>query len=165
MVKVKVRYYVGREVVLMSKTTRTKPSARNKTYRGHHFRPKGGPNISVKLARAAAYGRIDKAKERGQLPSEAAMEEVLRREFPDVTWLVEVAVHGYAVDFYCPEARLVIEVDGASHLRAQSQREDSLRDRRLARHGVATVRVGATEVRMESAVARIADAIRERRLA
>lgn len=148
----------------MSKTRRARPSIRNRNFTGVHHRPKGGANLGKRLARAEALHRIDLAKKRGQLPSEAAMEEVLRREFPQVTWLPEVEVHGNAADFYCPEARLVVEVDGVSHIDQASRRNDSRRDRRLAKHGVMTVRVGATEVRMESAVARIAAAL-ELRLA
>jgi len=34
----------------------------------------------------------------------------------------------YIVDFYCPQKRLVIEVDGDSHYTSESQASDELRD-------------------------------------
>ncbi len=48
-------------------------------------------------------------------------------------------VAGFVADFYCARARLVIEVDGDSHLgRAEY---DSVRDRAFSELGIRTVRV------------------------
>lgn len=43
---------------------------------------------------------------------------------------------GYIVDFYCPKAKLAIEVDGAGHDRMR----DAWRDTVLLQHGVAVAR-------------------------
>ena len=57
----------------------------------------------------------------------------------------QVVLGGYIADFYCAEARLVVEVDGLSH-NATVER-DATRDAWLARHGYRTLRVANTEVR------------------
>ncbi len=50
------------------------------------------------------------------------------------------------VDFYCPAARLVVEVDGAQHGTPDGMRRDAERDAWLARSGVRVVRILASEV-------------------
>jgi len=65
-------------------------------------------------------------------------------------------VAGYIVDFYCPELRLAIEVDGAVH-RTQVA-EDHRRDEALARLGTRVLRLRNAEVleRLDEVIARIA---------
>lgn len=55
--------------------------------------------------------------------------------------LVNTNVHGLEVDFLWPEAKLIVEVDGAGHQRPHTQREDSERDARLRAAGYRVVRV------------------------
>ena len=50
----------------------------------------------------------------------------------------------YVLDFYCAEARLAIEVDGAFHDRGDQPAFDAERDSYLAQHGVATLRAPAS---------------------
>jgi very-short-patch-repair endonuclease len=47
------------------------------------------------------------------------------------------------VDFYCPAANLVVEVDGAYHAEPARKRADARRDRRLVKAGYRVVRVAA----------------------
>ncbi len=50
----------------------------------------------------------------------------------------------FIVDFYAPCERLVVEVDGAVHLRIEQQRRDALRQSELEReHAVRFVRISA----------------------
>jgi len=53
----------------------------------------------------------------------------------------------FILDFYCPAASLAIEVDGEAHGFDDQARRDAGRDRWLAEHGVATLRIAASEVR------------------
>ena len=48
------------------------------------------------------------------------------------------AIDRYIVDFYCPEARLVIEVDGPIH--RYTQDEDAQRQIKLEEHGLRVLR-------------------------
>lgn len=47
------------------------------------------------------------------------------------------------VDFYCPAAKLVVEVDGAYHAEPARRRADARRDRRLVKTGCRVLRVSA----------------------
>jgi len=51
------------------------------------------------------------------------------------------------VDFYCAEAKLAVEVDGASHDHPDRMLHDQRRTAWLERQGVTVVRVGAEAVR------------------
>jgi very-short-patch-repair endonuclease len=50
------------------------------------------------------------------------------------------------VDFYCPSARLVIEVDGESHSMGDCPERDEMRDRWLERQGLRVLRIPAADV-------------------
>jgi very-short-patch-repair endonuclease len=52
----------------------------------------------------------------------------------------------YVVDFYCPSASLIIEVDGQSHSMGDRPRHDSRRDDWLKRQGLRILRVSAVDV-------------------
>jgi very-short-patch-repair endonuclease len=52
----------------------------------------------------------------------------------------------YIVDFYCPDARLVIEIDGGQHYSELGLAKDVLRDQHLADLGLRVMRVSAREV-------------------
>jgi very-short-patch-repair endonuclease len=61
------------------------------------------------------------------------------------------------VDFYCPSARLVVEVDGGYHGEPARRRADERRDRKLGKVGIRVVRVAAELVLRdtEAAVVRV----------
>jgi very-short-patch-repair endonuclease len=46
----------------------------------------------------------------------------------------------YTVDFYCPAARLAIELDGGQHDEAGQRERDEARDQWLAMQGVQVIR-------------------------
>lgn len=52
----------------------------------------------------------------------------------------------YILDFYCPQARLCIEVDGADHTRDDRIARDAVRDAWLAEKGIHTYRIFAGDV-------------------
>ena len=53
----------------------------------------------------------------------------------------------YILDFYCPAAKLAVEVDGEGHGHPDQVGHDVRRDRWLFEHGVTMLRVAATDVR------------------
>ena len=61
------------------------------------------------------------------------------------------------MDFYCLDARLVIEVDGFAHDTGDRPERDAKRDAWLLSHDLETVRIPATEVLKD--VAGVADSI------
>jgi very-short-patch-repair endonuclease len=50
------------------------------------------------------------------------------------------------LDFYCHQARLCIEIDGATHGMGENPERDQRRDTWLRQLGVRTVRIAATDV-------------------
>ena len=52
----------------------------------------------------------------------------------------------FILDFYCPAARLAIEVDGATHWDEAAQAKDEARDRWLMGQGVHVSRIPASEI-------------------
>ncbi len=70
--------------------------------------------------------------------------EALRGRKLGVKFRRQVVLGTYIVDFLAPEAKLVVEADGASHQWKAAQ--DAARDRRLAVHGMRVVRVKAWHV-------------------
>jgi very-short-patch-repair endonuclease len=55
----------------------------------------------------------------------------------------------YIVDFYAPQAKLVIEVDGSQHLEGQQADEDRRRDKDLESVGLRVLRFNSREVLAE----------------
>jgi very-short-patch-repair endonuclease len=58
------------------------------------------------------------------------------------------------VDFYCPSARLAVEVDGAYHAAPARCRADARRDRKLSKAGFRVLRLAASLVLGQPAKAR-----------
>jgi very-short-patch-repair endonuclease len=70
---------------------------------------------------------------------------------------------GYIVDFWCPKAALVIEVDGSSHRKRKGW--DKRRDAVMRRKGISVMRFTNEEVKnnLPAVVAMISDKIKRRR--
>lgn len=58
-------------------------------------------------------------------------------------------VHGYVPDFWCPEARLAVEIDAAES--AAKDERDAVRDTVLFSHGIHTVHVPSELIWKDSA--------------
>lgn len=70
-------------------------------------------------------------------------------------------IEPYIVDFYCPQAKVAVEVDGETHL--WRSMEDRERDERLLEAGISVVRVTNDQVRyrLDAVKALIRSAIQE----
>ena len=62
---------------------------------------------------------------------------VFRRQF---------AYESMIFDFYCPAAKLAVEIDGSTHWTDEKLEKDEARDRWLARRGIVVMRIGAGSV-------------------
>lgn len=92
--------------------------------------------------------------------SEAQLWERLRGGRLGVAFRRQVPLCGrYIADFVAPAARLVIEVDGSSHVKRRSA--DARRDRVLARAGYRTLRIAANLIAndLNSALALVVQAL------
>ena len=54
------------------------------------------------------------------------------------------------VDFYLPQAKLVIEIDGAQHQEGSHQEQDLLRDTYLSEFGVTTLRIATLDLKLKN---------------
>ena len=63
------------------------------------------------------------------------------RRFEGFRFRRQHAFAGYILDFYCPELRLAIEVDGAHHADDYASEGDFFRDRSLERVGITVLRI------------------------
>ena len=78
-------------------------------------------------------------------PAEARLWHAIRARQLGVAFRRQVTLGGrYIADFFCREAGLLVEVDGAQH--ASSAAADARRDRSLAKLGYRTLRVAARHV-------------------
>ncbi|WLT40533.1 endonuclease domain-containing protein (plasmid) [Synechocystis sp. B12] len=90
---------------------------------------------------------LERAKElrKNQTPSEQILWECLRdRRLGGAKFRRQHNIGSYIVDFYCHDARLVVEVDGPIHDRQQERDEN--RDRWLMQQGLQVVRFKNEEV-------------------
>lgn len=56
----------------------------------------------------------------------------------------QVVLYGWIADFWCPAAKLVVEVDGPSH--EGQEAKDARRDAHLLSHGICTLRYSVQDV-------------------
>lgn len=61
-------------------------------------------------------------------------------------WYRQKPLASYIVDFYCPRARLVIEVDGGQHYDESSITRDKERDTKLCMLGLTVLRFTNTDI-------------------
>jgi very-short-patch-repair endonuclease len=77
-------------------------------------------------------------------PAEARLWEVFRRRSRGLKFRRQFTIEPFIVDFYCPQARLVVEVDGEIH--QKQVEEDAVRQDFLERLGGRVVRFSNDEV-------------------
>lgn len=68
----------------------------------------------------------------------------LRRRQTGLRFRRQHPAGAYILDFYCPSARLCVEVDGTHH--DMTAPDDELRDRWLEQQGITVIRVAARDV-------------------
>ena len=50
------------------------------------------------------------------------------------------SIGGYILDFYCSECKLIIEIDGGSHINLEAKEYDKIRDEYFSELGYKTIR-------------------------
>lgn len=92
--------------------------------------------------------KVQRARElrRDMTPEEALLWQALRRFRPrGYTFRRQQIISGFIADFYCFQARLVIEVDGGIH--REQVEYDAARDAVIAAHGLHILRIPNDAVR------------------
>ncbi len=78
-------------------------------------------------------------------PAEVRLWALLKgRKLANLRFRNQAPIGNYVADFYCPEARLVIEVDGRDHLNRQNH--DAKRDAWMKSSGIMVIRITPTQL-------------------
>lgn len=104
----------------------------------------------MNLRRLMPEWKKKRAKEMRANPTrvEAILWSFLRRKQLGAKFRRQSAMRGWIADFYCPELKLIIEVDGPQHDACR----DQIRDKVLGNLGLKTIRFHASKVYAEPAV-------------
>lgn len=90
--------------------------------------------------------RTEELAERRSLRTNGTMEEAMmwkvlkNRQVSGVRFRRQFSVGAYILDFYCPELKLCIEIDGAGHYSNEGLRHDYVRDKYLSELGIRVLR-------------------------
>ena len=89
---------------------------------------------------------------------------IRRKQIQNVQFYRQKPLLAFIVDFYCPAAKLVIELDGGQHFEATHQEKDHDRDAALAGLGLCVLRFDNRQVLLETdaVLAVIDEVVRER---
>ena len=62
------------------------------------------------------------------------------RNYP-VNFLSQKVIDNYIVDFYCPKAKLIIELDGSQHFYDKNINKDRIRTEQLEKRALTVIRI------------------------
>lgn len=91
--------------------------------------------------------KMAKKMSKNMTPPEKALWNMLKNKQLGVPWHKQSPMYGYIADFWCPQARLIVEADGGTHLKASAVKHDKKRDRVMKSKGIKTIRFTAQEIK------------------
>ena len=92
-------------------------------------------------------------------------QHIRRKQIQGVQFYRQKPLLAFIVDFYCPAAKLVIELDGSQHYDEEHQNKDQARDDTLAGLGLQVLRFDNRQVLLEmDAVLAVIDATVKKRV-
>jgi very-short-patch-repair endonuclease len=95
---------------------------------------------------------VDRARllrKKATAPERILWRRLRNRNFASYKFRRQHPFDRYVLDFYCPSAKLAIELDGGGHNYYAGQIRDHTRSQFLARHGVVVLRFWNHQVRQE----------------
>jgi very-short-patch-repair endonuclease len=100
------------------------------------------------LARSTRNSAVIRARglRRAPTPPEYRLWQALRQRPGDLKFRHQHPLGRLTLDFYCPAAKLVVEVDGDSHSMGDRPERDAARDAWLPSQGLRVVRYDARDV-------------------
>jgi very-short-patch-repair endonuclease len=82
-----------------------------------------------------------------QTAAEAALWHALRNRQTGYKFRRQHPIHNFIIDFYCAEAKLLIEIDGESHLQTSQLNYDAARTEYLEALGYKVIRYTNSDIR------------------
>jgi very-short-patch-repair endonuclease len=98
------------------------------------------------------YNKSSQAEKRRKLRQNQTNTEVLvwrylrNRQLLDYKFKRQYSVDHFVIDFYCPELKLAVEIDGASHNDSEQQKKDISRQKYLETFNIKFVRIKDDEL-------------------
>jgi very-short-patch-repair endonuclease len=87
---------------------------------------------------------------RNQTEAEKALWVHLRnKQFYGMKFLRQYSIGRYIVDFYCPNMKLAVELDGEQHNQCEGKECDAVRSEYLKAHGIEVMRFWNHEVLLD----------------
>ncbi len=107
--------------------------------------------------------RARQLRERQTHAEQILWEHLRERRLAGLKFRRQHPIEGFIADFYCHEAKLVVEVDGAVHQEKNQAERDTLRTEVLQRLELRVVRITNSEVetKLEGVLRTIADAAKK----
>ena len=81
---------------------------------------------------------------------QALWHRIRRKQIQNVQFYRQKPLRSFIVDFYCPAAKLVVELDGSQHFETGHQAKDGARDAALASLGLRVLRFDNRQVLLET---------------
>jgi len=72
--------------------------------------------------------------------------KIRRKQIKEYQFYRQKPIGDYIVDFYCPKAKMVVEIDGSQHLVGETIQYDRIRDDYLSSLGLRVLRFTNTDV-------------------
>lgn len=72
--------------------------------------------------------------------------KINRRQMGGLQFYRQRIIDNYIVDFYCPNSKLVIEIDGGQHYSGKVKQDDNERDKNLNQLGLTVLRFSNIDV-------------------
>lgn len=88
-----------------------------------------------------------KALRKIQTPEEQILWSKLRNNQFGIKFRRQVSIGSYIVDFYCPQKRLAIEVDGSQHYTEDGQKYDAVRTSFLNSFNINVIRFSNSDIK------------------
>lgn len=88
-----------------------------------------------------------------------------RRQLGGCKFRRQYGVGRYSIDFYCPKLKLVVEVDGDGHLRADREKKDRVRQKYIEGFGIQFIRFGNEDIHrnLDGVLTKLEEAVEERK--
>jgi very-short-patch-repair endonuclease len=109
--------------------------------------PEGDVSAMTKLYNLSKQSGLRRALRREMSPPEAKVWSRLRgRQILGYKFRRQFGIGPYVLDFYCPELKLAVEVDGESHFQAGADERDVERQTFIESFGIQFLRFTTVEV-------------------